>query len=57
MGQVVQECELYFGFNTTISDGGAKDVYVLHGSTHTVDAGVSGITTGTTAPPLLSLLC
>jgi hypothetical protein len=40
-----------------ISDGGAKDVYILHGSTHAGDAGVSGITTGTTVPLLLSLSC
>jgi hypothetical protein len=36
-------------------NGGSKDVYILHSSTHAVDAGVSGITTGTTAPPLLSV--
>jgi hypothetical protein len=34
--------------------GSAKDVYILRNSTRAIGDGVSGITTGTTAPPLLS---
>jgi hypothetical protein len=39
-----------------VCNGGAKDVYIPHGSTCAVGAGVSGITTETTAPPLLTFV-
>jgi hypothetical protein len=37
-----------------VFSGGSKYVYLPHSSTHTMGARVSGITTETTAPPLLS---
>jgi hypothetical protein len=58
MGHVVRDYQLYFqDLTRVVFDGGAEDVYILHSSSHAMDAMASGITTGTTVSPLLGFSC